>query len=106
MLLRRRHPSAGLLVCLCMLICSVAFAAPIGTVLPPSGTVPYSVLAPAPGTLEASSSTPFSYNTGGGNTNTGSLIQAVFLRGGTLDFYFQVVLTGGVEPINEVDSTV
>jgi len=64
-------------------------------------------LLPPPGVEQASSSTPFSYSTGGGRPDdVGTLIQAVFLRDGTLDFYYQIVLTSGPEQINNINNTV
>lgn len=73
---------------------SMVTAGPLlGTVLTtPTSTVFPGLVAPGtdPGTLLADMVSPFTYTTTAG-TNMGTIESAVYLEGGTLDFYYQVV---------------
>lgn len=61
-----------------------------GTVTPGNTAFPPDCTGLAPGILEASLLSPFSYSTSAG-TNSGTILSAVYDNGGMLDFYYQVV---------------
>ena len=64
-------------------------AAPAGGPTPGNTIFPYDCTGTAPGTLMADMIVDFSYATTAG-TNSGTIESAVYLIGGTLDFYYQV----------------
>lgn len=85
-----RRFRTGLLVAGIVAICGVVNAAPMGDPLLPNDTdFLISLGSASPGTLLASMTSLFSYSVTGGS-NSGEIRSAVYLRDGTLDFYYQV----------------
>jgi hypothetical protein len=92
--LRQHLVPLAITLSICFLGASLVTASPLlGTVLTSPGDTTFPGLVPPgtdPGALMADMVSPFTYTTTAG-TNTGTLESAVYLQGGTLDFYYQVV---------------
>jgi len=92
-------------VAILVILGTAAYGAPIGDPLVPGDTdFPVAVLTDAAGVLLASQTVPFTL-TGSGVSATGSVVEAVYLRGGTLDFYYQVFNSIGNADVTRAEMT-
>jgi len=84
---------------------TAAYGAPIGDLLVPGDTdFPVAVRTDAAGVLQLSQTVPFTLN-GSGVSATGFVVEAVYLRDGTLDFYYQVFNSIGNADVTRVEMT-